>query len=118
MYVCIVMTFRSMDQICKAANPSSRGRLKRRIFPVPVSACKFRLCRQVRPSGPALACSFSTLRLKLVLTRGIPALRDGVYFFIPSTAIGSRKHTSGVHCQETTGVRPAVLRVLDEMGST
>ena len=36
--------------------------------------------KRVRPPRPASACSFSTLRLNLVLTRGIaPAFRDGVH---------------------------------------
>ena len=59
-------------------------------FPVPVRAEEVGLVRQVRPSLPASICSFPTLRLNLVLTRGIPpALRGGVHLFIPLTAIGS-----------------------------
>ena len=39
---------------------------------------------------PVARLAFSTLRLKLVLTLGIPpASREGVYLLIPSTAIGS-----------------------------
>ena len=61
-------------------------------FPVRVRARRFRLARQVWLSRPAPACSFSTLRLNLVLTYGIPpAFRGGVivHLFIPPTAIGS-----------------------------
>ena len=44
------------------------------------------------PACLASACSFSKIRLNLVLTRGFtPAFRDGVivHIFIPSIAIGS-----------------------------
>ena len=46
--------------------------------------------RRVRPFRPASACSFPSLRLNLVLTRGIPPdFRGGVhYFFEPPYAIG------------------------------
>ena len=52
--------------------------------------------RQVRPSRLASVFSFSTLRLNLVLTRGIsPPFRDGVHLFISSTSIGSVPSLSG-----------------------
>ena len=52
--------------------------------------------RRVRPSRPASACSFSTLRLNLVLTRGIPPdFHGGVHLFIPPYAIGSVPSLSG-----------------------
>ena len=62
-----------MDQPSKAANPA-RGQLNREneYFPAPVRAWKFGLARRVQPSRPASACSFSILRLNLVLTHGIP----------------------------------------------
>ena len=66
-----------------------RGRLNRENehFPVPVRAWKFG--RRVQPSRPASACSFSTIRLNLVLSHGIPpAFRDGVHLFISPTATG------------------------------
>ena len=46
--------------------------------------------RSIRPSRPASACSFSTLRLNLVITHEIPPdLRGGVRSFI-ETAIHHR----------------------------
>ena len=53
------------------------------VFPVPVRAREFGLARRVRQSRPASACSFSILRLNLVLTYGIPPeFRGGVHLFI------------------------------------
>ena len=63
-----------MDQSGKVVN-LARGQLNREneYFPLPVRAC-----------------SFSILRLNLVLTHGIPPdFRGGVNLFIPSYAIGS-----------------------------
>ena len=68
----------------KVANPA-RGQLNREIIIVWVS-----------PSRTASACSFSTPRLNVALAHGIlPAFRDGVHLFIPSTAIGSVPSLSG-----------------------
>ena len=62
-----------MDQPGKVANPA-RGQLKRenKIFPVPVRAWESDLARRIRLSCPTSACSFSQLRLTLVLTQEIP----------------------------------------------
>ena len=82
---------KSMDQPSKVVNPA-RGQLNRenQYLPVPVRAEEFGLAGRVRPSRPASACSFSILRLNLVLTREIPPdFRGGVHFFIPPYAIGS-----------------------------
>ena len=51
------------------------------VFPVPVRACEIGFAERIRPSRPASArSSFSTLRLNIVLTRGIPAaFHEGVY---------------------------------------
>ena len=51
----------------------------------------------VQPSSPASACSFSILRLNLMLTRGIlPDFRGGGHFlFKPPYAIGSVPSLSG-----------------------
>ena len=79
-----------IDQPDKVANPS-RGQLNREneYFPVLVRAGEFGFARRVRPSRPASACSFSTLRLNLVLTHGIPLdFCGGVHLFIPPNAIG------------------------------
>ena len=77
----------------KVANPV-RGQLNKEkgIFPRPRLRLKikFGLARRVQPSRPAPACSFSILRLNLVLTHGIPPdFRGGVHFFI-QTAIRHR----------------------------
>ena len=86
-----------MDQPGKVAKPA-RGQLHRKneYFPVPVLAWEFGLARRVRPSCPASACSFSALRLNLVLTHGIPPdFRNGVHLYIPPTATGSVPSLSG-----------------------
>ena len=74
-----------MDQPGKVANPA-RGQLnsENEYSPVPVRTLKFGLARRVQPSRPASACSFSILRLNLVLTHGIPPdFRGGsVHLFI------------------------------------
>ena len=70
-----------VDQSC-----SVRGQLYREneyYSPVPVRALEFGLARRVQPSRPASACSFSILRLDLVLTNGIPPdFRGGVHLLI------------------------------------
>ena len=71
-----------MDQPGKVAN-SAHGQPNRKneYFPVPVRAREVGLARRVRPSRPTSACSFSTPRLNLVLTHGIPPdFRDGVHY--------------------------------------
>ena len=51
---------------------------------------------RVLPSHLASACSFSTLRLNLVLTHGIPPdFRGGVHLFIPPCILGSVPSLSG-----------------------
>ena len=57
--------------------------------------------------------------LNLVLSHGIPhAFRDGVYVFIPSTAIGlvpslsAQLHSDGVHRREVAGAGAAVLKAV------
>ena len=52
----------------------------KRFSPVQVGTRDFGLAIQFRPSCPASACSFSTLRLNLMLSHGIPSafFRDGV----------------------------------------
>ena len=102
-----------------------RGQLNRKheYFPVPVRALEYGLAIHVWPSRPASACSFSTLRLNLVLTRGIPsAFRDGVHIYIPPTAIGSvptlsghaQLRTNGVHYRESIDTGLEVLKLVLE----
>ena len=72
-----------MYQPGKVADPA-RGQLNRENeqSPVPVRAWEFGLARRVQPSRPASACSFSILRLNLVLTYEIPPeFRGGVHLF-------------------------------------
>ena len=80
-----------MDQSGMVVNPA-RGRLNREkeYCPVPVRAREFG-SRDSSAVGPGSACSFSTYRLNLVLTQGIPPAFHGgviVHLFIPPTAIG------------------------------
>ena len=73
-----------MDQPGKAANPA-RGQLNREneYSPVLVRALEFGLARRVQPARPASDCSFSILRLNLVLTHGIPPdFRGGVHLLV------------------------------------
>ena len=84
MYGMVITYSKEKDQPGKVANPA-RGQLNREneCFPVPVRASEFGLARRVRQSRPASACSFSILRLNLVLTYGIPPeSRGGVHLFI------------------------------------
>ena len=72
-------------------------RLTGKIY-IPVFApLRIGLARRVRPSRPASACSFSTLRLNLALTNGVPPdFRGGVHeFIIRSYATGSVPSLSG-----------------------
>ena len=62
----------------------ARGQLNREndFLPVPVRTWLFDFARRVRSSRPAQACLFSTLRLNLVLTHGIPpTFCHGVQFY-------------------------------------
>ena len=88
-----------MVEAAKVASPN-RGQLKRENvrFPVPVHALYFGLARRTRPACPARACSFSTLRLNTVLTRGIPPdFRIGVHLLLQSYVIGSVPSLSWGH---------------------
>ena len=89
-------------------------------FPVPVRAWEI----GVRPSRPASACSFFTLRLNLVFTRGFPpAFRDGVHIYRQPPSGQSRVYwvtqmrTAGVHCQEPTGTGPVALKAVPVTGA-
>ena len=90
-------------------------------FPALVRALKLSLVRRVRPSHPASACSFSILRLNLVLTHGItPDSRGGihVYLFRHTPSDRSRVYQVmqlrivGVHCRKSTGTGPVVFKVV------
>ena len=82
-----------MDQPGTIDNPANR---ENENIPVSVRGREFDLARRVRPSRPASACSFSILRLNLVLTHGIPPdFRGGIHLFKPSYAIESVPTLSG-----------------------
>ena len=121
-----------MDQPGKVANQSCSWPAEQ-----VVRAREFCPVRQIRPSRPGSACSFSTLRLNLVLTNGISAtFRDGVHLFIPSTAIGSVSQSvpitllqyhslsgqavtrlDGVHYREFAGTGPVIVNVVPVTGA-
>ena len=89
----------SMDQQGKIAFFSVRSWSAERgtYFFRPRSRLRIGLARPIRPFRFASACSFSTLRLNLVFTRGIsPAFRGGVHLLIiPTTTIGPVRSLSG-----------------------
>ena len=115
-----------MDQSGKIANPA-RGQLNREnvVFPVPVCAREFGLARQVRPSRPVSPCSFSTLRLNLVLTRGTtPTFRDSVRIYRQPPSGQSRVHrvtqirSDGFYHREFAGTGSAVFKVVPVTGAS
>ena len=82
--------------------------------------------RRVRPSHPASACSFSTLRLNVVLTHGIPPdSRGGVHFYLYRHTPSDRSRVyqvmqlriDGVQCREPTDKGPVVLKVVPVTGA-
>ena len=82
--MCMVIKFNIVWINCKVANPA-RGQLDREneYSPVPVRAGDFGLARRVQPSRPAQTCSFSILRLNLMLTSAVPPdFRGGVQLFM------------------------------------
>ena len=80
-----------MDQPGKVANPARSQLNRENEFPLSPYAREFGLARQVQPSRPASACSFSILRLNLVLTHEIPPdfRAVSIYLFKPPDAIWS-----------------------------
>ena len=126
-YLCMYVSRVSINRV-RLPNPArgqpNKGKLI--YFPVPVRALQFSLARRVRPSRPASACSFSTLRLKLVLTHGIPPdFRRGVHLLLPPNVIGSVPSLSDhkiayrwlFHCRESVGTEPEVLKVVPVTGA-
>ena len=89
MYACIVITYSRVQINRKVANPV-HGQLNKEKFPCPRSRLKFGFARQVWPSRPVSACSFSMLTSNLVHTHGVPPdIRGGVHIFLPPYTIGS-----------------------------
>ena len=96
MYVCMVITY-SRVWINRVRLPillvvSWTGQINTRYFPVPVHAWEFGLARRVQPSRPASACSFSILRLNMVLTHGIPPDFRGGFNPVRNVSWKNRKH--------------------------
>ena len=93
----------SMDQPVLAANPT-RGQLNGKYeFGRPAPARSF----------------FCTLWMNLVLTHGAPpAFRDGIHIYHQPPTGQSRVNrilqllTDGVHCRESAGTGPVVLKVV------
>ena len=66
------------------------------MFPRPRSCLRIGLVRRVRRLVPSQACLFSTLRLNLVLTHGIPPdLGGGVHLFMLPYVIRPVRNLSG-----------------------
>ena len=118
-----------MEQPGKFANPA-RGQLNKEseYFSTLVRASELGLARRVRQSRPASACSFSTLRLNMVLTYRIPlAFRDGAHLFILTACTPSdqprvyratqKMRTDGIHCRESAGTGSVVLNVVPGTGA-
>ena len=94
-------TQESMDEPSMVAIPAHGGITRKNgVFPVPVRACeKNGFAGRVRPSRPASACSFSTLRLNLVLTRGVPsAFNEGVHIYTVNRYWVSPKFIGSRYC--------------------
>ena len=101
-----------MDQPSKVANPA-RGQLNREneYSPVSARAWEIGLATRVQPSRPASACQFSILRLKLVLTHGIPPdFRLAPIYLNRHTPSGQSRvdrvtqlRIDGIHCRESAG---------------
>ena len=80
---------------------------------------------QVRPSPPASARYFPTLKLILVLAHGIsPDFQDDVYILCRQPPLSQSRinrvthlHTDGVYCREYDGTRPIILEVVRITGA-
>ena len=109
-----------MDQPGKAANPA-RGQLNREIiFPCPRSCLRIWSRETVSAVPSRVSLLISILRLKLVLTYGIPPeFRGGVHLWNRHTPSGQSRvyrvtqmRTDGVHCLESAGTGPVNLKVV------
>ena len=86
----VVITYSRVQINRKVANPVHMISWSGKNFLVPVHAWKFGFARQVWPSRPVSACSFSIITLNLVLTQGIPPnVRSGVHIYLRPYTIGS-----------------------------
>ena len=120
LYVCVYGHHlkQSRGQPDKVASPT-RGLLNRKyeyeVFPCSVRASEFGLARRVWPSCSALGLPFSTLRLNLVT--GFRTLSAASIYLYCQPPWGqsrdyqvTRLRTDGVHCRESAGTGPEVLR--------
>ena len=116
-----------MDQPGMVAN-SARGQFNREneYSMSPFAPENLVARKRVPPFRPASACSFSMLRLDLVLTYEIPPdFRGGVHLFIyRHTPSGQYRgyqvmqlRTGGVHCRESASTGPVVLKVVPVTGA-
>ena len=117
-----------MDQpVAMVANPA-RGQLTREniryFFPCLRSRLRIWYRETGSPSRPAPVFSFSTLRLNLVLTHGIPPDFRGcvhlLIYTVPPYAIGSVLSLSGhtkKNSRESAGTGPVVLKVVPVTGA-
>ena len=124
--------YQSMDQPDKVANPG-RGQLNRKYeyFPIiPVGASEFDLARRIRRSRPASARSFSILRLNhqssiwCLLTEFLPISAAASIYLYRRTPSGQSRvyrvaqlRTDGVHCRNSAGTGPVVLKVVPGTGA-
>ena len=92
----------------------------------PVRAREFGLAKQIRPTRPASACSFSTHRLNLVLTLRIPpAFCDGDHLSYrqpPSSQSRvyqvTQLRTNAAYCRESASTGPLILKVVPVRGAS
>ena len=98
-----------MDQPGTIDNPANR---ENENIPVSVRGREFDLARRVRPSRPASACSFSILRLNLVLIHGIPlAFHDSVHIYIYIYIYTINRHRFNPECIRSLHCVPMAFTV-------
>ena len=119
----MVITYsKGKDQPGKVANPAPGQLNRENVFPCPRSRLRIwsREMGAVVPSRVSLLIFM--LRLNLVLTYGIlPEFRGGVHLIISNRHTPSGQSriyrvtqlcTDGVHCRETAGTEPVILKVV------
>ena len=122
--MCNVITYsKSKHHSGKVANPP-RGQLKGKMN---ISLTPFapEKCCSCETGSAASASSFSTLRLNMMLTQEIlPDFRSGVHFLCRHTPSGRSRvfritqlRTDGIHCRESAGTGPVVLKVVPVTGA-
>ena len=116
----------SIDQPGMIANPARDQLSLRKQKSLSRSRLKIWLREEhVRPSRPASARYFSTLRLNLVLAHGIsPAFQDDVYIVCRQPPLSQSRvnrvthfHTDGVYSRDYAGTRSVILKVVRVTGA-